>query len=126
MNEPVKRIKGAKDLVFVAVEETTNLVEQMHALTANISVRPLTLIPPLATLTLAVKTVHDATASGIYEMIRMVNRGVQKLLDAGSDLVINGFVPHGRVTDGLTADQPAIHDNTANTGTSVQKYGGLS
>jgi pimeloyl-ACP methyl ester carboxylesterase len=126
MNEPVKRIKGAKDLVFDAVEETTNLVEQMHALTANISVRPLTLIAPLTTLTLAVKTVHDATASGVYEMIRMVNRSVKKLLDAGSDLVINGLVPHGRVTDGLTADQAALPGNMANTGTSVQKYGDFS
>ncbi len=126
MNEQIKHIKGAKDLVFDAVEETTNLVEQMHALAANQSVRPLTLIEPLATLTMAVKTVHDATASGVYEMIRMVNRGVQKLLDAGSDLVINGCVPNGQATDALTATRPALPGNSLDTHASVQKHRDLS
>lgn len=126
MNEQIKHIKGAKDLVFDAVEETTNLVEQMHALAANQSFRPLTLIEPLATLTMAVKTVHDATASGVYEMIRMVNRGVQKLLDAGSDLVINECMPNGQATDGLTAYRPALPGNTADTDASVRKRRDLS
>lgn len=126
MNEQIKRVKGVKDLVFDAVEETTNLVEQMHALAANQSVRPLTLIEPLATLTLAVKTAHDVTASGVYEMIRMVNRGVQKLLDAGSGLVINGFVPNGRLADGIAVNRPALPGNTKNTDDSVQKHRDLS
>ncbi len=91
MNEKIKRLKGAKDLVFDAVEETTNLVERMHVLAAKQSVRPLTLIEPLATLTQAVKTVHDTTASGVYEMIRIINKGVKRMLDAGTGLVINGL-----------------------------------
>ncbi|MBC2717210.1 MAG: alpha/beta hydrolase [Desulfobacteraceae bacterium] len=91
MNQHIKRLKGAKDLVFDAVEETTNLVERMHVLVAKKSVRPLTLVEPLATLTQAVKTVHDSTASGIYEMIRIINRGIKKLLDAGTGLVTNGL-----------------------------------
>lgn len=86
MNNTIKRANGAKDLVCDAIEETTNLVERMHLLAANKSVRPLTLLEPLATLTQAVKTVHDSTASGVYEMIRMVNRGIRKLLDAGAGL----------------------------------------
>jgi len=64
MNENIKRLKGAKDLVFDAVEETTNLVERMHALAAKKSTQPLTLIEPLTTLTKGVKTVHDSIASG--------------------------------------------------------------
>jgi len=91
MDEHIKRLKGAKDLVFDAVEETTNLVERMHVLAAKQSTRPLTLVEPLATLALAVKTVHDSIASGVYEMIRIVNRGVKMLLDAGTDLVANGL-----------------------------------
>jgi len=92
MNDTIKRAKGAKDLVFDAVEETTNLVERMHVLAANQSIRPLTLIEPLATLTRAVKTVHDTTASGVYDMIRIVNRGINKLLDAGTGLATNGMI----------------------------------
>ena len=96
MNDPIKRAKGAKDLVFDAVEETTNLVERMHVLAANKSVRPLTLLEPLTTLTRAVKTVHDATASGVYEMIRIVNRGVNMILDAGTEMAINGVALTGK------------------------------
>jgi pimeloyl-ACP methyl ester carboxylesterase len=91
MNENIKRLKGAKDLVFDAIEETTNLVERMHALAAKKSTQPLTLIEPLATLTRGVKTVHDSIATGVYDMIRIVNRGVEKLLDAGTALVENGL-----------------------------------
>ncbi len=91
MNQNIKRLKGAKDLVFDAVEETTNLVERMQVLAAKQSTRPLTLVEPLATLTQAVKTVHDSTASGVYEMIRIVNRGVKKLLDTGTGLVADGL-----------------------------------
>lgn len=95
MNEHIKRAKGAKDLVFDAIEETTNLVQRMHVLTADKSVRPLTLIEPLATLTQAVKTVHDSTASGVYGMIRIVNRGVKILLDAGTGLAETGLTRAG-------------------------------
>ena len=91
MNQHIKRLKGAKDLVFDAVEETTNLVERMHVLAAKKSVQPLTIVEPLATLARAVKTVHDSTASGVYEMIRIINQGVKKLLDAGTGLVENGL-----------------------------------
>lgn len=91
MNQHIKRLKGAKDLVFDAVEETTNLVERMHTLAAKKSTQPLALIEPLATLTRGVKTVHDSIASGVYEIIRIVNRGVEKMLDAGTGLVENGL-----------------------------------
>jgi pimeloyl-ACP methyl ester carboxylesterase len=87
MNENNKRLKGARDLVFDAVEETTNLVERMHSLAAKKSTQPLTLIAPLATLTRGVKTVHDSIASNVYEIIRIVNRGVEKMLDAGTGLI---------------------------------------
>ena len=77
MNDNINRLKGAKDLVFDAVEETTNLVERMHALAAKKSTQPLALIEPLNTLTRGVKTVHDSIASGVYGMVRIVNRGLK-------------------------------------------------
>lgn len=79
------RLKGSRDLIFDAVEETTNLVEQMHAMVTKKSVRPFTLVEPLATLVKAVKSTHDLTTSGIYETIRIINRGLKKLIDVGSD-----------------------------------------
>ena len=83
------RINGAKDLIFDAIEETTNLVEQMHRLAARNAFRPLALIQPLTTLSQAVKSVHDTTASGVYLMIRTVNRGVRKILDTTTELVVS-------------------------------------
>jgi triacylglycerol lipase len=80
------RLTGTKDLIFDAIEETTNLVERMHALVSTKSIRPLTLIQPLAAVAQAVQAVHDTTAAGVYETIRLVNRGIQKLLDAGIEL----------------------------------------
>ena len=90
------RLTGAKDLIFDAIEETTNLVEQMHRLAARNTFRPLTLIEPLATLSRAVKSVHDTTASGVYQMIRTVNTGVRKLLDASTGLVVSGLPQSGK------------------------------
>lgn len=91
MNDMNKRIKGTKALVFDAIEETTNLVRQMHALSADKSVRLLTLVEPLASLTRAVKASHDTIAAGIYETIRVVNRGIETLLDAGMGLAAGGL-----------------------------------
>lgn len=85
----IKRLNGTKDLIFDAVEETTNLVERMHALAARNSVRPFTLVEPLATLVQAIKTAHDLPVKGIYETIRIVNRGIKKLLDVSAKFVIN-------------------------------------
>ncbi len=91
MTDTGNRITGTKDLIFDAIEETANLVEQMHRLAARTTFRPLALIEPLSTLSQAVKGVHDTTASGVYFMIRTVNRGVQKLLDTGTGLVVSGL-----------------------------------
>ena len=108
MNDMNKRLNGAKDLVFDAVEETTTLVQQMHALTADKSFQPLSLIEPLATLSQAVKTVHDTTAAGVYEMIRIINRGIEKMLDAGTDLVAGGLVLARKTNAGGMEETPLI------------------
>lgn len=98
----MKRLKGSADLIFDAVEETTNLVERMHALAAKKSTRPLLMIEPLATFAQAVKTAHDATASGVYEAIRIVNKGIKKLLDIGADIAITAATDsESQETNGL-------------------------
>ena len=114
MNENIKRIKGAKDLVFDAVEETTNLVERMHSLAAKKSTQPLALIEPLATLTRGVKTVHDSIASGVYEIIWIVNREVEKMLNAVTGLVADGMdcLPNTLLQIGKESPINS-HDNTS-------------
>lgn len=86
----MKRWQGTKALLFDAVEETTSLVERTHASVARKSFRSLTCVEPVAGVAQVVQTAHDATAAGVYTTIRAVNRGVEKLLDAGDVLVSNG------------------------------------
>ena len=132
MNDHIKRLKGAKDLVFDAVEETTNLVKRMHALAAKKSTQPLTLIEPLTTLTIGVKTVHDSIASNVDEMIRIINREVEKLLDAGTGLVENGLAspenmnPDNKDTSIKTSDNSCKTAGEMNGDVSGGISGGVS
>jgi pimeloyl-ACP methyl ester carboxylesterase len=87
MEKEIQQFNGAKDLIFDAVEETTSLVEQMHALVVNKTVRPFSLVEPLATAAKAIKAAHDLPAGVVYESIRIVNRGVHKILDLGAKAV---------------------------------------
>ncbi len=82
----MKRWQGSKALLFDAVEETTSLVERTHAAAARRSFRLVTRVESVAALAQVVQTTHDATATGVYTAIRAVNRGVEKLLDAGDKL----------------------------------------
>ncbi len=80
----MKRWKGTIDLLFDAVEETTDLVERTHASVAERSVRPFAVVEPLATVAGAVRGTHDITAKVVYKTIRAVTRGVKRLVDAGA------------------------------------------
>ena len=81
----MQRWKGTIDLIFDAVEATTNLVEHTHASVAKKAVRPFASVEPLATLVRAVQAAHDTTAAGAYMTIRAVTRSVKKLLDLGTE-----------------------------------------
>lgn len=83
------RLKGSKDLVFDAIEETTKLVARMHALVSDKSASHVSLGEPMSALVKAVKGVHDATAAGVYESIRLVNQGIHKLLDGAANPLLN-------------------------------------
>jgi pimeloyl-ACP methyl ester carboxylesterase len=84
MEKDLQRLNGSKDLIFDAIEETTNLVERMQALVVNKTIRSFTIAEPLSIIAKTVKAVHAVNAAVVYESIRIVNRGVQKILDLGA------------------------------------------
>lgn len=80
------RLKGLRDLIFDAIEETTNLVERTHASVVERSVRRYAPIEPLTTPARAVQTVHTTAASLVYETIRTVNRGIHTAAATTTDV----------------------------------------
>jgi triacylglycerol lipase len=88
MEKDLQRLNGSKDLIFDAIEETTNLVERMQSLVVNKTARPFALVEPLKIIASAVKAVHVVHSTVVYEAIRMVNRGVQKILDLGAKAAV--------------------------------------
>ncbi len=57
------------------------------------SVRSFTLVEPLAAVASAVKSGPDPIASGVNEMIRVVNREVAVLIDRNIGLMAMTFIP---------------------------------
>ena len=108
----MKRWQGSKDLLFDAIEETTNLVERTHASVARRSFRPLTAIEPLAPWARTVQAVHDAVAAGSYAGVRAASRGVGRLLDAGSGLVASELLdPQAAAPSAAQASRARLIDN---------------
>jgi triacylglycerol lipase len=101
MEKDLQRLNGSKDLIFDAIEETTNLVERMQTLVVNKTARPFTLVEPLKTIASAVKAIHVAHSTVIYESIRMVNRGVRKILDLGAKAAIVAIPEEKKEQPGL-------------------------
>ena len=108
----MKRWQGSKDLLFDAIEETTNLVERTHASVARKSFRPLTAVAPIAPWAKTVQAVHDTVATGSYAAVRGVSRGVGKLLDAGTDLVADRLLDAPEAAPSATqASRARLIDN---------------
>ena len=85
----MQRLKGFLNLVFDTIGETTNLVERTHLTVAKRSVSRFVPAGPASTAAEAVNDLHDTVASGAYESIRVVNRGVQALFNIASDAAIS-------------------------------------
>ncbi len=78
-----KRLRGLKTLVFDAVEETTNLVQDSHESVSSKTMDYLNLLEPVAGAAKTVNDIQRLTAAGVYTAIRTVNRGIDKVTDAG-------------------------------------------
>lgn len=75
------RWRGLRALVGEAVEHGSKAVEQVHKATAARTFDVLEAIPPIATPARVAHAVHDASLTGIYGAIRLVNRAVGAALD---------------------------------------------
>lgn len=82
----MKRLRGLRALVEDVVEHGSKAVEEVHKATAARTFVVLEAIPPIATPAKVVHVVHDASLTGIYGIIRVVNRVVGKTLDVAIDV----------------------------------------
>lgn len=83
----LKRLRGLRALVGDAVEHGSKAVEGVHKATAARTFHVLEAIPPIATPAKVVHVVHDASLTGIYTAIRVVNRVLGATLDTVIDVV---------------------------------------
>jgi hypothetical protein len=82
----MKRLRGLRALVQDAVEHGSRAVEEVHKATAARTFFVLEAIPPIAKPARIVHVVHDASLTGIYGTIRVVNQVVGKALDVAIDV----------------------------------------
>jgi hypothetical protein len=82
----MKRLRGLRVLVGDAIEHGSSAVEVVHKATAARTFMVLEAIPPIATPAKVVHIVHDASLTGIYGIIRAVNKVVGKTLDIAIDV----------------------------------------
>lgn len=81
-----RRLRGLFELVTDVVEHGSRAVEQVHKATAARPFDILAQIPPLAAPSALVRIVHDASVSGVYGSIRLVNKLVAVAGGVGFDL----------------------------------------
>jgi len=81
-----KRLRGLRALVQDVVEHGSKAVEEVHKATAARTFFVLEKIPPIATPAKVIHVVHDASLTGIYGVIRAVNRVVGKGLEVALDV----------------------------------------
>ena len=82
----MKRLRGLRALVEDAVEHGSKAVEGVHKATAARTFFVLEAIPPIAAPARVVHVVHDLSLTGVYGMIRIVNRVVGKTLEVAIDV----------------------------------------
>lgn len=86
----MQRWRGLKSLVIDAVEHGSRAVQKVHMETAKLPFAALEAIPPLALPAKGVHQIHDAAVSGVYGMIRLVNKVTGDVLDVVLDGVEKG------------------------------------
>lgn len=81
----MERTRGFIDLVFDAVEETTNLVERTHDAVVERSVRRFAPVEPAKSTARVVTGLQKAIAGGVFETIRTVNGVTRFAVDKVAD-----------------------------------------
>ena len=83
----MQRWRGLFTLVGQAVDQGAAAVERVHLETARRPFGILERIPILAVPAQSVHINHDATASSVYALIRIVNDAAGRTIDAAIDTV---------------------------------------
>ena len=83
----MERWRGLVSLIGQAVDQGTTAIERVHLETARRPFAILEHIPVLAVPAQSVHTIHDATASSVYALIRIVNDAAGKTIDVAIDAV---------------------------------------
>ena len=87
----MRRLRGMVDLVFDAVEETTNLVQRTHDAAVERSVRRFAPIEPARSTARAVAAAEGAISGGVFETIRTLNSAARFTVDAGAGVAEAAF-----------------------------------
>ncbi len=139
----MKRIKGARDLVFDGVRAVTNLVQQTHTEVSQRWTKRVSVVEPVAPIAKSVNSVQLATAAASYSTVRLVSRSVGTVLKALTEPVLDdsddglatpmrydarGTLPwwldHAEGTlNGLFGDHLAQRDNGLELGMSLRHEG---
>ena len=82
----MRRLRGLKSLVHDAVDRVTELVGEGHESTARTVMKVLGAIEPIAEPARTVNDVRRLATEGVLASIRVVNRAVEIVTDAGIDL----------------------------------------
>lgn len=83
----MRRIRGAKGLVFDGISEITSLVERTALRVAEQTTDHVSVVPPLAPAAAIVRTTHGAITRSTCHTIRAISRGVEAIADVGLDAV---------------------------------------
>jgi len=83
----MERWRGLFSLVGHAVDQGAAAIERVHLETARRPFAILEHIPLIAVPAQSVHIIHDATASTVYALIRIVNDAAGKTIDAAIDAV---------------------------------------
>jgi hypothetical protein len=81
----MQRWRGLFTLVGQAVDQGTAAIERVHLETAQRPFAILERVPLLAVPAQSVHAIHDATASSVYALVRIVNDAAGKTIDAAID-----------------------------------------
>jgi pimeloyl-ACP methyl ester carboxylesterase len=95
--EPRKHWRGLKALLHDAVDHTTTIVGDAHEQVARHAMSLISLVEPIAGPARTVDDVRRVTTEGVLASVRMVNRAVEKISDAGIDLVDRATTEPGAV-----------------------------
>jgi len=106
----IKKLWGLKNLVHDAVEETTNLVERTHDSVAEKPLRYLQYVPGVDKSAEAIVGAEQSTAGAVFDAIRRVNRGIDRVTDTPLSLAAEHGIGEGAPAELPQGADPPVHN----------------